>query len=124
VGFGLIGLLLVMAIVLYLMFGMNGGTMQQAAKTRDNSRQLVIDINTRDLLTLIANHRVTYDELPADMAALEAAPGSFRDPWGTELTFSYEDARAVPVVVIIESAGPDGEFDTEDDVVKREKLPF
>jgi hypothetical protein len=114
-----------MAIVLYLMFGAGGGgTMQQAAKTRDNSRQLVININTRDLLTLIANHRVTYDELPADVAALEAAPGSFNDPWGTELVFEYEDVRATPVIVIVTSAGPDGAFDTEDDVVKREQLPF
>jgi len=125
--FGLIGLLVVVAIVLYLMFGTGGtGTsyMEQVGETRDSGRKLAMDINTRDLVTMIATHQMNTGELPADMAALEAPPGSFDDPWGTQLRFSYEDERAPTPTVLITSAGPDLEFDTEDDVLKRERLPF
>jgi type II secretory pathway pseudopilin PulG len=124
IGFGLIGLLLVMAIILYLMFGAGGGYMQQVGKTRQSGRELVVDINTRDLLTLIANYQVTNGKLPHSIADLEAGPGVFRDPWGTELTFSYENEHADPVVVIVTSAGPDTEFGTDDDIVKHDPLPF
>ena len=122
VGFSLIGLLIVMAIILYMTAG--GGYLQQVGKTRQSGQQLVVKINTRDLLTSIAAHELNTGELPADMAALEVPPMAFADQWGTQLRFEYEDERARPVMVIITSAGPDIEFDTEDDVVTRERLPF
>lgn len=124
--FGLIGLLIVMAIVLYLMFGTGGGSsyMEQVGKTRQSGKQLAVDINTRDLLTLIATHQMNTGDLPRTMEELEAPYGSFNDPWGTQLTFDYEDERATPPTVIITSAGPDMAFGTEDDIVKKERLPF
>ena len=127
VGFGLIGLLIVMAIVLYLMFGTGGGGtsyMEQVGETRQSSKQLAVDINTRDLLTLMATHQMNTGDLPRTMQELEAPSGAFDDPWGTELTFEYEDERATPPTVIITSAGPDMSFGTDDDIVKKERLPF
>lgn len=122
--FGLIGLLIVMAIVLYLMFGAGGGgTMQQALNTRNKGRELAVEVNTHSLVQSIVAYQTMNGELPADVAALES-PGAFRDPWGTELTFEYEDPNAHPVIVIIKSAGPDGQFDTEDDTIAREQLPL
>ncbi len=39
----------------------------------------------------------------------------FRDPWGTELRYDADDN----VHYLIRSAGPDGRFDSPDDVIKR-----
>lgn len=124
--FGLIGLLLVMAIMLYLMFGTTGGSgyVEQVKKTRDSGKQLAVDINTRDLLTLIATHQMNTGELPRSIEELDTPAVAFKDPWGTVLSFDYVDERATPPTVIITSAGPDLAFGTEDDIVKQERLPF
>lgn len=124
--FGLIGLLIVVAIILYLMFGTGGGGqsyMQGVAKTRESGKMLAQELNTRQLVESIVAHQVATGELPAGVEDLDAG-GAFVDSWGTQLRFEYEDERASPVIVIITSAGPDGEFGTEDDVVERERLPI
>jgi hypothetical protein len=122
--FGLIGLLIVVAIILYLMFGVGGkGYMQGVQKTRESGKQLGQEINTRSLVDTIVAHQVATGELPADVEELEAG-AAFMDSWGTQLRFEYEDERATPIVVIITSAGPDREFGTDDDIVVRERLPI
>ena len=53
-------------------------------------------------------YQALHGELPADMDAL----GRTRlDPWGTEYALDIEDG-----MLDLYSAGPDGEFDTNDDV--------
>lgn len=123
--FGLIGLLLVMGIVLYLMFGNMGGTsyMDQVKETRDQGRQLSIDMQTQQLLTSITQYALTNDELPQSMEDLEAPSGAFLDPWGLQVRFTCEkDPRSGKGLVYVVSAGPDGEFDTEDDLTKTGNL--
>lgn len=41
-----------------------------------------------------------------------------RDPWGLPLKVVYEQG-GVAEVIVVSSAGPDGEFDTEDDIIQQ-----
>lgn len=123
--FGLIGLLLVMGIILYLMFGNMGGTtyMDQVVQTKKQGQKLSMDMQTHQLLTSIAQYKLSTDELPESMEDLEAPSGAFLDPWKKQVRFTCEDDRRTGrTLVHIVSAGPDGEFDTEDDVLSTRDL--
>lgn len=131
-GVGLLGMLIVLAIVLALYFGNFSGSGSYADKlveTKESGERLNVELNTRQLMILIATHRQTYGELPRDYEAMEQAPTTFLDPWKKPLRFEYaEGAEAAGatgrVEVIVTSAGPDQEFDTEDDIQKIDQLPF
>ena len=41
-----------------------------------------------------------------------------RDPWGVPLKVAYSQG-GVAEIVVVSSAGPDGEFDTQDDVIEQ-----
>lgn len=41
-----------------------------------------------------------------------------RDPWGLPLKVAYEQG-GVAEMIVVSSAGPDGEFDTQDDVIQQ-----
>ena len=116
---GLIGVLLVMAIVLYLLFGNMGGTtyMDEVKKGKEQGQQANLDMQAQQLLTSITQYQLANDGLPQTMEDLEAPAGAYLDPWGLQVRFSCEkDQRSGRGVVHIVSAGPDGEFETEDDV--------
>lgn len=123
--FGLIGLLVVLAIILYLLFGNMGGTsyMDEVNKGRKQGQQASIDMQAEQLLTCITQYQLANDALPKSMEDLEAPAGAFVDPWGLQVRFSCEkDPRSGHGVVHIVSAGPDGEFDTEDDLTTTRDL--
>lgn len=117
--FGLIGVLVVMAIVLYLLFGNMGGTtyMDEVKKGRDQGQQANLDMQAQQLLTSVTQYQLANDALPGSMEDLEAPVGAFLDPWGLQVRFTCEkDERSGRGVLRIVSAGPDGEFETEDDL--------
>ena len=122
---GLIGLLVVTLIVLYLMFGNMGGTtyMDEVDKTRKQGQQVSIDMQSEQLLTCITQYQLTNDALPESMADLDVPENAFVDPWGLQVRFTCEkDPGTGRGVVHIVSAGPDGEFDTEDDLTTTRDL--
>lgn len=122
--FGLIGLLVVMAIILVLMVGINGsgGSLTAANTTRKQGKEMAQEIATQQLSILIAQYRQENNKLPASPADLES-PGAFNDPWGQEMTFGFETVRG-KTRVTYKSKGPDGEANTEDDVTRTDELPF
>ena len=123
--FGLIALLLVMAIALYLMFGSMGGSSYAGSvnKARKQGQQVSIDMQAQQRLTSVTQYQLANGELPQTMEDLEAPPKAFLDPWGQQVRFTCEeDVRARKGVLTITSAGPDGEFGTEDDVVVEREL--
>lgn len=118
--FGLIALLVVMAIVLYLLFGNMGGTsyMNEVKKGREQGQQVSIDMQAEQLLVSVTQYQLANDALPRSMEDLEAPAGAFLDPWGVQVRFTCEkDHGSGRGVLHIVSAGPDGKFETEDDVV-------
>lgn len=118
--FGLIALLVVMAIVLYLLFGNMGGTtyMDEVNKGREQGQQVSIDLQAEQLLVSVTQYQLANDALPESMEDLEAPAGAFLDPWGVQMRFTCEkDQGSGRGVLHIVSAGPDGEFETEDDLV-------
>jgi hypothetical protein len=136
----IIVVLLALAIVLYLMFGMStgggsgagstskggGGStyMGQVSKTRKQGKAMAQDISTQQLTILLAQYRQeNNNKLPKSPTDLADSQSAFKDPWGNELTFSFEDQRG-KTVVTYRSKGPDGEANTEDDVSKTDTLPF
>lgn len=125
--FGLIALLLVMAIVLYLMFGNMGGTttLDQVKKGRERGQQVSIDMQAEQLIVGVTQYQLANDKLPRSMEDLEAPAGAYLDPWGQQMRFSCDrDVRAGKSAITIVSAGRDGEFETEDDVVVVRDLPL
>ena len=116
---GLIGLLLVTAIGLYLLFGNMGGTtyMDEVQKGKERGQEVSLDMQAQQLLTSVTQYQLANDALPRTMEDLEAPAGAFVDPWGLQVRFTCEkEERSGRGVLRIESAGPDGEFETEDDL--------
>jgi predicted PurR-regulated permease PerM len=122
----IIMVLLAIAIILVLMFGSFGGGgsySQQLSQTRKQGRALAQDLETRQLSILIAQYRVENNRLPKSAADLENDI-AFRDRWGGTITFTFQENTGGPTTVIYHSNGPDGVRGTEDDIEKRETLPY
>lgn len=126
IGIGLLVLLIVMAIALYLMFGIQGkGTVGAAAQSRATAQAAVFNINTQQLSILISDYRQQHDnKLPKTAEDLEAPPGTFKDPWGGVITFEFKEDPVKGTLVTFRSAGKDGQKGTADDVVSTAPLPY
>ncbi|MCC7390288.1 MAG: hypothetical protein IT431_16150 [Phycisphaerales bacterium] len=125
--FGLIGVLIVMAIVLYLLFGNMGGTtyMDEVQKGKERGQEVNLDMQAQQLLTSVTQYQLANDALPRSMEDLEAPAGAFVDPCGLQVRFTCEkEERSGKGLIRIVSAGPDGEFETEDDVTVTKDLPI
>ncbi len=125
-GIGLLVLLIVIAIALYVMFGIQGkGTVGAAAQSRATAQAAVFNINTQQLTILISDYRQQHDnKLPKTAAELEAPPGTFKDPWGGEISFEFKEDAVKGTLVTFRSAGKDGQKGTADDVVSTAPLPY
>ncbi len=141
--FGLLALLVVAAIVLYLLFGMGGGStitpgagagggggggggggyVGAVANSRKSGKALASQLNTKQIASLAAQYRQTYNKLPASVADLEAPAPTITDQWGTMVAISFQDVGAA-TKMSVRSAGPDAQMNTPDDVVTTEDLPF
>lgn len=118
-------ILIVLAIGLYLLFGNMGGTsyMQQVKQTKDRGQDMAREISTQQMSMLIAMYRESNKKLPKEPADLEAPGGTFNDPWGKEMTFTFQD-EAGQTKVLYKSAGPDGEFGNDDDKTYTDRVPY
>ena len=65
-------------------------------------------LEMKTLAAELAQHHAMRGEWPEDWAALKR---SGKDPWGNEYAFETDGER-----VSVFSAGPDGEFGTDDDL--------
>lgn len=117
-------MLLGLALMLYLYFGNMGGTsyMKQVQKSKANAEAEVRQISTDQLCILISMYRDQNNKLPTSPADIDS-PGAFNDPWGKEMTFSFERKDGKTIAKFL-SAGKDGEFKTEDDKVYEGALPY
>ncbi len=123
--FGLIALLIVVAIVMYLMFGAGGkGYMGAVKQGKDQAKETIFAINASQLSILIAQWRQEHDgKLPKTPADIDS-PGAFNDRWGKEMTFTFGTKPSGQTTVTYRSAGPDGEMNNQDDVTATGDLPF
>ena len=92
------------------------GLRQDAVKAVETARLLIVNVGLA-----VKSYNFKYGKYPDSLEALTKAPdedsdplleGEPVDPWGNELR--YEKRGKKPPAII--SAGPDGEFDTDDDM--------
>lgn len=81
--------------------GRNAGVVQE-------TRFLRLQLEMKQLARELERYRTVHGDWPPDLAALGRP---VHDPWGNEYAFETGGER-----VRILSAGPDGEFDTADDI--------
>jgi len=74
----------------------------------EDAQILRAELEMKTLTAELAQYHVARGEWPADWRALRR---SGKDPWGNDYGFETEGDE-----VFVFSAGPDGEFDTDDDV--------
>ncbi|MDX2114863.1 MAG: type II secretion system protein [Planctomycetota bacterium] len=125
--FSLLGILVVAAIVLALMFGSFGGNksyVEQVQQTKKDGESMSIAIQAQQLAVLVTDFRLNNEnKTPTSFADLKTDAASFTDKWGNPLRFRLEgpsprEARTL----IVTSDGPDGAADTADDIVERIQL--
>ena len=125
-GIGLVLSLVVMLIAMSMYFGTFGGKsyMQTVAAGRKQAIRTAEDISTQQLNICIAQYKLQHNRLPQTAEELDVGP-ALLDPWKKPMTFSYQTQREgshESTTVIWRSAGPDGVMNTEDDIVKHDKL--
>jgi hypothetical protein len=124
-GIGLVLALVVMLITMAMYFGTFGGKsyMQTVASGRQQAIEMKQDIETQQLLACIVAYQTQHNRLPKTAEELDAGP-SLNDPWRKPMTFTYKkgEGNAAPTFVVWRSAGPDGQMNTPDDIVKEDKL--
>ena len=133
-GAGILGLLIVVAIIMYLMVGpMGGGTggtgggagggtsyLGTVKNARDDGFEIKIETLAYSLDQMIATYVLSNeDKYPTTFDDLNAPPGAFRDPWDNDITFTIDEVKKELTVT---SAGPDGQFGTSDDLVHTRPL--
>jgi hypothetical protein len=123
-------LLIGVAVMLFLMFGGPGqpGVAQKALETKEAGEQIADEIQVRSIMQLVAAEMMSpgrdrRDPLPS-MDDLGESARAITDHWGNRFRLDYETdpSRRAPTALIT-SAGPDGQFDTEDDIVYRRSIP-
>lgn len=128
-GIGLLVVLIAVVIGMWLMFGKTGpggsSYMGNINETREDSKDLAITMQARQIAILVAQQETTTGNYPESMQDIEDFdPQTFVDEWGEPFGMKLirEGRRATGIE--LRSAGRDGLFDTEDDVVHIEKLPY
>lgn len=128
-GFGLIIVLLALAVGLFLYFGSTGGGksyMQNVAGAKKEATSYSVAVQAQQLAILIADYRMNNNgKAPASYDDLGVAASSFNDAWGHPLRFKFDatnprDAKDFLAI----SDGPDGAPDTADDLSTRVALQF
>jgi hypothetical protein len=124
-GVGLLVILIALCIILYMMFG-NGGSgksyVQGIQAGRNNARELKADIQTYGFTQLIVAYHAQNGKLPKTAEEL-GEEASLRDPWGNQMSFTYQPENG-KTFVVYHSNGPDGQPNTQDDIIKRDQLPI
>jgi len=92
-----------------------------AKNPRKQAVELKQEIDTHNLTQLIAACYLSNDSKLPKTPEDTGNEASFRDPWGHQITFTYEKVGD-KTMVIYHSNGPDGQPGTEDDVIKKDPL--
>ena len=115
--------LIAVAIILALVF-MPGGTAEQAQQTQQSAQRLSIDIHTKSVADAVVAYRVANNnQLPESITDLPGPPSAYRDPWDTTFRMTIDDATSPPTLTL-RSAGPDTNWETDDDLTATRALPF
>jgi len=72
------------------------------------TRTMRVQLEMKSLAQEMDRYRAVHGDWPNDLSALRRP---YRDPWGGEYAFELDGDR-----VWITSAGPDGQWDTDDDL--------
>lgn len=139
VAFGLIALLIVVAIIFFLFFGVGGssstntggsastgtgGYIGAVGETRKTAKAASFNINTQQIGLLIAQYRDTNKNLPRTFDDIDAPPSMKVDPWGNPITFTFDEKPGANTIrVIYRSNGPDGKPGTSDDQTVTGEIP-
>ncbi len=128
-GFGLIGILLVLAIILFLYFGSTTGNksyMQTIVQTKKQGEQLGFAIQAQQLAIFVADFMANHNNKPpTSYQEMGADPSSFKDTWGNPFRFTANPAApGRPAALTVISNGPDGQPDTADDIPTNAGLPY
>lgn len=143
-GGAIIGLLLVVVIGAFLMFGdlgalmgggggggggtggegPSGGTsyIGQVGKTRGTAKAMRLDMNLAQLAIVAAQYRESNKRLPGSIEELDVGSAG-NDQWGQPVRISFE-GPADATNMVVKSMGEDGEWGTEDDIEMKEAVPF
>jgi hypothetical protein len=124
-GLGLLVVLLALLIILVMYFGNFGGKsyMQNVATARKQAIEIKAEIDTHNLTQLIAACYLSNNNTLPKTPEETGNEGAFRDPWGHQITFTYKK-QGDKTYVVYHSDGPDGQPNTEDDVVRTDLLPL
>ncbi|MEM6992673.1 MAG: type II secretion system protein GspG [Myxococcota bacterium] len=110
-GMTLIEIMVVVAIIALIM----GGIGVAAYKQWEKAQLKTARSDALTMATMLEQYRIEHrGNCPSDIAALRAADITKRirdDPWGTAYAFSCDGSD-----VVVRSAGPDHEFETDDDI--------
>lgn len=128
-GIGLLVVLIAVVIGMWLLFGRTGpggsSYMGNLKETRDDAESLVITRQARQIAILVAQQEMATGEYPESMEDIEDFdPSTFVDEWGEPFRMQLNREGRKVSAIQLRSAGPDGLFDTEDDTVHLEKLPY
>lgn len=112
--FGLIGILIVTGIVLFIMFGTKGqkGQLEVIEESRETAMGVIDQTHVYSIGQLVVAYKLENNRMPESM---EDLPGgdAVKDRWGQSYRFRKVDEMTFELI----SAGRDGEFETEDDLV-------
>jgi len=121
--------LIAVVIGMWLMFGQTGpgGStyIENIQKTQEESKNLAIGLQARQVAMMVAQQEAATGTYPESMDEIDDFdPSTLVDEWGEPFRMVLiREGRRVRNIEF-RSAGPDGLFDTEDDVVHLENMPY
>lgn len=123
-GAGILGVLIVVAIMLFLYAGPTGkdgsSSIERALTTKKMGEELNLNIQAMQVVQMVVIYKLANDDkVPTTYEELEMAPPL--DPWGNPMMFRIDDD---PKQVVVISNGRDGKPGTEDDVQGKASLPI
>jgi hypothetical protein len=128
-GIGLLVVLIAVVLGMWLLFGRTGpggsSYMGNIKETQDDAKGLGVALQARQIAMLVAQQEAATGDYPESMDEIEDFdPSTLVDEWGEPYRMKLvREGRRVSHIEL-RSAGSDGRFDSEDDVVHLEKLPY
>jgi len=141
-GAGILGMLVAVALMMYLMVGPMGGGGGAAAPgggggggggtsylgavagSQQRARQFSVETKHYALMQMMTSYNLEHDSYPETFADMDQENHpAWNDAWGTQLRFSV-DETVTPAMMTVESAGRDTTWGTPDDLSHTAPLAF